>query len=147
MNSWKMPISVVKMWCWHYFLWSLFVASTSIYMILNREIVKMAILWRENMKCTIYFLWKHEFGTLLSSQISWWCLVLGVLSTLIALCADNSLLLVDSPHKGPVMCSLMFSLLLAWASCWTHDLSCWWFEIPWCWCNISVMFVVNEKPC
>ena len=42
-----------------------------------------------------------------------------MLSALLPLCKGNPSL--DSPHKGPVMCSFDFSFLVAWRSCWTNS--------------------------
>ena len=63
------------------------------------------------------------------SLSTWWRHQMETFSALLALCAGNSLVPVNSPHKGQWRGALMFSLICAWINDWvnnceTGDLRC-----------------------
>ena len=67
------------------------------------------------------------------------------LSTLLTLCGGNPLVTVDSPHKGPVMQNFGFCVV-----CLNKHLNkqstCQWFRMPWCSCEITVMYSMWALP-
>ena len=52
---------------------------------------------------------------------SWWRHQMEVLSALLSLCAGNSPVPVNSPHKGQWRGALMFSLICAWINGWVNN--------------------------
>ena len=52
---------------------------------------------------------------------SWWRHQMETFSALLAVCAGNSPLPVNSPHKGQWRGALMFSLICAWINAWVND--------------------------
>ena len=52
---------------------------------------------------------------------SWWRHQMESFSALLALCAGNSPVPVNSPHKGQWRGALMFSLICAWINDWTNN--------------------------
>ena len=60
-------------------------------------------------------------------------------SALLVLCAGNSPVTGEFPHKGQWRGALMFSLICAWINGWVNQSWGWWFETPsrplWCHCN------------
>ena len=52
---------------------------------------------------------------------SWWRHQMETFSALLALCAGNSTVLVNSPHKGQWRRALMFSLRCAWINDWVNN--------------------------
>ena len=62
------------------------------------------------------------------SFVTWWCHVMETHSILLALCEGNPLVTggfasqkANSPHKGPVIQALMFSLILAKINNWINQ--------------------------
>ena len=53
--------------------------------------------------------------------ISWWRHQMETFSALLALCAGNSPVPVNSPHKGQWRGSLKFSLIYAWINDWINN--------------------------
>ena len=51
----------------------------------------------------------------------WWRHQMESFSTLLALCAGNSLVSVNSPHKGQSRGALMFSLICSWINDWVNN--------------------------
>ena len=51
----------------------------------------------------------------------WWRHQVGLFSALLALCAGNSSVPVNSPHKGQWRGALMFSLICAWINDWVNN--------------------------
>ena len=54
-------------------------------------------------------------------QWSWWRHQMETFSALLALCAGNSPVPVNSPHKGQWRRALMFSLIYAWIKDWVNN--------------------------
>ena len=52
---------------------------------------------------------------------SWWRHQMETFSALLAICAGNSPVPVNSPHKGQWREALMFSLICAWINGWVND--------------------------
>ena len=76
--------------------------------------------------------WVHEHGGSVSEYISievlahiwswsWWRHQMETFSALLALCAGNSPVPVNSPHKGQWRGALMFSLIWAWINNWVNN--------------------------
>ena len=55
------------------------------------------------------------------SNPSWWRHQMETFSALLALCAGNSPVPVNSPHKGQWRGALMFSLIRAWINDWVNN--------------------------
>ena len=53
--------------------------------------------------------------------LSWWRHQMETVSALLALCAGNSPVPVNSPHKGQWRGALMFSLIYAWINDWVNN--------------------------
>ena len=60
----------------------------------------------------------HAHGSLL---ISWWRHQMETFSALLALCAGNSPVPVNSPHRGQWRGALMFSFIYAWINDWVNN--------------------------
>ena len=58
---------------------------------------------------------------LLEDAITWWRHQMGTFSALLALCAGNSSVPVNSPHKGQWRGALMFSLICARMNDWVNN--------------------------
>ena len=56
-----------------------------------------------------------------SSSYTWWHHQMETFSALLALCAGNSPVPVNSPHKGQWRGSLMFSLIYSWIKDWVNN--------------------------
>ena len=56
-----------------------------------------------------------------SSATTWWRHQVGTFSALLAICAGNSPVPVNSPHKGQWRGALMFSLIWAWINVWVNN--------------------------
>ena len=54
-------------------------------------------------------------------MISWWRHQMETFSALLALCAGNSPVPVNSPHKGQWRGALVFSLIFAWINDWINN--------------------------
>ena len=52
---------------------------------------------------------------------SWWRHEMGTFSALLAICAGNSPVPVNSPHKGQWRGALMFSLICVWINGWVNN--------------------------
>ena len=52
---------------------------------------------------------------------TWWRHQMEIFSALLALCAGNSPVPVNSPHKGQWRGALMFSLIYAWINDWVNN--------------------------
>ena len=55
------------------------------------------------------------------TQLTWWRHLMETFSALLALCAGNSPVPVNSPHKGQWRGALMFSLIYAWINDWVNN--------------------------
>ena len=55
------------------------------------------------------------------TPITWWRHQMETFSALLALCVRNSLVPVNSPHKGQWRGALMFSLICAWINGWVNN--------------------------
>ena len=53
--------------------------------------------------------------------VSWWRHQMETFSALLALCAGNSPVPVNSPHKGQWRGALMFSFIYAWINDWVNN--------------------------
>ena len=60
---------------------------------------------------TCHGLWNDKFR---KYRITWWRHQMGTFSALLAFCAGNSPVPVNSPHKGQWLGALMFPLICAW---------------------------------
>ena len=72
--------------------------------------------------CTVY----RQYRVLLSLSTeektgTWWRHQMDTFSALLALCAGNSLSLVNSLHKGQWRGALIFSLVCAWTNGWANN--------------------------
>ena len=54
-------------------------------------------------------------------RVSWWRHQMETFSALLAICAENSPVPVNSPHKGQWRGALMFSLICVWINSWVND--------------------------
>ena len=61
----------------------------------------------------------HNF--MCAIYISWWRHQMETFSALLALCAGNSPVPVNSPHRGQWRGALMFSLICAWINDWVNN--------------------------
>ena len=69
----------------------------------------------------IRFRWWWRGTTWLKTTTSWWRHQKETFSALLAICAGNSPVLVNSPHKGQWRGSLMFSLICVWINGWVNN--------------------------
>ena len=53
--------------------------------------------------------------------LTWWRHQMQTFSALLAICAGNSPVPVNSPHKGPWRGALMFSLICVWINGWVNN--------------------------
>ena len=56
-----------------------------------------------------------------TEPVTWWRHQMETFSALLALCAGNSPVLVNSPHKGQWRGALMFSFIYAWINDWVNN--------------------------
>ena len=70
----------------------------------------------------------QEYGVLLSTEEqhehheeTWWRHQMETFSALLALCAGNSPVPVNSPHKGQWRGALMFTFIYAWINDWVNN--------------------------
>ena len=70
--------------------------------------------WRWRVKC-------NNQGTTENDHLSWWRHQMETFSALLAICAGNSPVPVNSPHKGQWRGALMFSLICAWIKDWVNN--------------------------
>ena len=68
------------------------------------------------------------FGSWQIMKHTWWRHQMETFSALLALCAGNSPVPVNSPHKGQWRGALIFSFIYAWINDWVNNRECWWFE-------------------
>ena len=68
--------------------------------------------------------WSTPFTLLHSALLPspWWRHQMETFSALLAICAGNSLSLVNSLHKGQWRGALMFSLICAWINGWVNNI-------------------------
>ena len=59
--------------------------------------------------------------SIVTKQCSWWRHQMETFSALLALCAGNSPVPVNSPHKGQWRGALMFSLIYVWINGWVNN--------------------------
>ena len=66
--------------------------------------------------------WYHDNGSgVMELVISWWCHHMETVSALLALCAGNSLVTGEFPHKGQWCRAPMFSLICTWINSWVNN--------------------------
>ena len=66
-------------------------------------------------------IWMFYLYLLQHNLISWWRHQMETFSALLALCAGNSPVPVNSPYKGQWRGALMFSLMYAWIHDWVNN--------------------------
>ena len=71
----------------------------------------------QNFAEMIYILQSAKDGDI----FSWWCHQMITFSALLALCAGNSPVTGEFPHKGQWRGALMFSLICAWMNDWVNN--------------------------
>ena len=79
---------------------------------------------RTQTKFLEYTLWYKNILTLkrvLNEHLTWWRRQMETFSALLALCAGNSPVPVNSPHKGQWRGALMLSLICAWIHNWVNN--------------------------
>ena len=91
-----------------------------------------------------YFTWRNKPGTTIQKTIfTWWRHQMEIFSALLALCAGNSPVPVNSPHKGQWRGALVLSL--------SKQPWSWWFETPswslWRQCNDTSTHSLCSRPC
>ena len=70
--------------------------------------------------CWLIVAWWHQIIT--STNVdSWWRHQMETFSALLALCAGNSPVSVNSPHKGHWRGALVFSFICAWINDWVNN--------------------------
>ena len=66
-------------------------------------------------KAEVYIIyWKHIMNNTVGLLTTWWRHQMETFSALLAFCAGNSPVPVNSPHKGQWRGALMFSLICVW---------------------------------
>ena len=75
---------------------------------------------------TVINLWQNKYYIFQERSCShfilpWWRHQMETFSALLALCAGNSLVPVNSPHKGQWRGALMLSLICAWINDWVNN--------------------------
>ena len=69
-----------------------------------------------------YRLWQYRISTRSSfKHKSWWRHQMETFSALLAICAGNSPVPVNSPHKGQWRGALMFPLICVWINDWVNN--------------------------
>ena len=86
--------------------------------ILQTKVFKFIFL---NKNCCISFWNMFPRVQLTTHKYSWWRHQMETFSALLALCAGNSPVPVNSPHKGQWRGALMFSLIYAWINDWVNN--------------------------
>ena len=110
-----------------------------------------ANVWKKSsklLKCQL--LWKQcPKGKLCGTVFPWWRHQMEPFSALLALCAGNSPVPVNSPYKGQWCGALMFSLICAWINDWVNNREAGDLRQPpivimtwslWCQCNANRSF-------
>ena len=62
-----------------------------------------------------------QYRCLTRSRDTWWRHQMETFSTLLPICAGNSPVPVNSPHKGQLGGALMFALICAWINGWVNN--------------------------
>ena len=75
----------------------------------------------ELLKKGIYTFRTIWIGTPAVSNTPWWRHQMETFSALLAICAENSPVPVNSPHKGQWRGALMFSLICVWINDWVNN--------------------------
>ena len=70
---------------------------------------------------SIYHTYLLTYGVSMMGAVSWWRHQMETFSALLALCAGNSPVPVNSPHKGQWRGTLMFSLICARINDWVNN--------------------------
>ena len=66
--------------------------------------------------------WVKRFRNVLKpAECPWWRHQMETFSALLAICAGNSPVPVNSPHKGQLHGALMFSLICVWINDWVNN--------------------------
>ena len=88
----------------------------------NNALLLLFLLWRDFilLQVSILFFLRIQYITH-NSAATWWRHQMETFSALLALCAGNSPVPVNSPHKGQWHGALMFSLICAWISGWVNN--------------------------
>ena len=63
----------------------------------------------------------EKVAGVVQSSVTWLRHQMEIFSALLALCAGNSPVPLNSPHKGQWRRALMFSLICAWINDWAHN--------------------------
>ena len=64
--------------------------------------------------------------------VAWWRHPMGTFSALLTICAGNSPVTVEFPHKGQWRGALMFSFICTWINSWVNNPEAGDFETPSC---------------
>ena len=78
---------------------------------------------------------------------SWWRHQMETVSALLAICAGNSPVPVNSPHKGQWRGALMFSLICVWINGWVNNGEAGDMRRYLVYCDVIVMTHVLSEPC
>ena len=69
----------------------------------------------------VYEIWVHAVDCRIDFNLTWWRHQMETFSALLAICAGNSPVPVNSPHKGQWRGALIFSLIYAWINDWVNN--------------------------
>ena len=123
----------------HPSLWYLFLApNPQIYDVLSAFSI-LTRLWPRHSHYETKTLRWIQSTVSVRERLSWWRHQMETFSMLLTLCARNSLVTGEFPHKGQWRGALMFSLICAWVILSKQSWG-WWFETPsrssWRHCNL-----------
>ena len=112
---------------WYYLIpWSVIIWLTRC----NNSILCHLCIWENILKIWIY-LYSAVYGpsrlacvlleTVSWAENTWWCHQMETFSALLALCAGNSPVPVNSPHNGQWRGALLFTLICVWINDWVNN--------------------------
>ena len=84
-----------------------------------RHVQRRNFLWKWSLRMMAILFWPQGCGPLLT--ISWWRHQMEIFFMLLALCAGNSPLIGNSPHKGQWRGVLMFLWSTPWINDWVNN--------------------------
>ena len=101
----------------------------NIHMFINHRQCANFLFWHKHMDrsdCRKNFMWKGRCSSCYRNYTRhipcpWWRHQMETFSALLALCAGNSPVPVNSPHKGQWRGALMFSFIYAWINDWINN--------------------------